>query len=113
MRNIITNAGPTDYYDPFDCDYSNHTMSEGDRTRVKLINELQFKTTIPFADMRYDSFTAELALIHLKTYKPRVLYVGLGETDEWAHHDDYRLYLQTIRLADDFLKDIWTCVTNY
>ena len=29
----------------------------------------------------------------LRTRKPRVLYVLLGETDEWAHEPRYDLYL--------------------
>jgi hypothetical protein len=103
---IVTNAGQ-EKYDPADSDHGSAKMSDSDRIRVNLLNDLQEKTTIPFAEMRYDSFTAEYAMLHLKTYKPKVLYVGLGETDEWAHHNDYGLYIKTIQFADNFLKDLW------
>eukprot|EP01122_Echinamoeba_exundans_P003354 TRINITY_DN1346_c0_g1_i1.p1 TRINITY_DN1346_c0_g1~~TRINITY_DN1346_c0_g1_i1.p1 ORF type:complete len:263 (-),score=30.43 TRINITY_DN1346_c0_g1_i1:338-1126(-) len=104
---IVTNAGQ-DKYDPADSDHGGVRMRETDRIRVDTLNALQERTTVPFELMRYDSFTAEYAMLHLKTYKPKVLYVGLGETDEWAHHNDYGLYIKTIQLADNFLRDLWT-----
>src|SRR5205823_2932084 len=33
----------------------------------------------------YDTFTFHSALAYLKRKQPRVLYIGLGETDEWGH----------------------------
>jgi hypothetical protein len=44
-------------------------------------------------NFRPDRFTAELALHHLVTEQPDVLYVGLGEPDEYGHRDDYAGYL--------------------
>src|SRR5207245_1510040 len=43
----------------------------------------------------------------LEKRKPRVLYVGLGETDEWGHGRRYDLYLDAARNADRFLAETW------
>jgi phosphopentomutase len=36
-----------------------------------------------------------------------VLYVGLGETDEWGHGRRYDLYLDAANKADRFLAETW------
>jgi hypothetical protein len=51
---------------------------------------------------RPDRYTAELALRYLESRRPAFLFVGLGEPDEYAHADDYRGYLASLRAADDF-----------
>jgi hypothetical protein len=48
------------------------------------------------------------ALEHLRTRTPRVLYVMLGEGDEWAHQGRYDLYLDATHRADRFIERIWT-----
>ena len=48
------------------------------------------------------------ALETLRTRKPRVLYVMLGEGDEWAHEGRYDLYLDATHRADRFIERIWT-----
>lgn len=47
------------------------------------------------------------AMESLRTRKPRVLYVLLGETDEWAHEGRYDLYLDSAWRADRFIRRIW------
>jgi hypothetical protein len=54
-------------------------------------------------DFRRDRFTAEIALRYLLVVKPRFLFVGLGETDEYAHKDDYRGYLRALQFGDRVL----------
>ena len=51
-------------------------------------------------DFRPDSLTAELALRHLRAHAPKFLFVGLGEPDEYGHHDDYAGYLNALRASD-------------
>jgi hypothetical protein len=38
---------------------------------------------------------------------PRVLFIGLGETDDWAHDGSYPAYLNAAYLADEYLRRIW------
>jgi len=52
------------------------------------------------ADYRPDAYTARLALAVARAAAPRVLYVGLGDTDEYAHRNDYRGYLDALAAAD-------------
>jgi hypothetical protein len=54
-------------------------------------------------NFRPDRFTAEAALRHLATDQPDVLYVGLGEPDEYGHRDDYAGYLTALTYADAFV----------
>lgn len=48
------------------------------------------------------------AIETLRTRTPRVLYVMLGEGDEWAHQGRYDLYLDATFRADRFIERIWT-----
>ncbi len=57
---------------------------------------------------RFDAFTMAFALRYLERERPRVLYVGLGDTDEWAHAGRYIDTLEALALADTFLRDLWT-----
>jgi len=56
---------------------------------------------------RPDRYTAEIAVGYLKHAAPRFLFVGLGETDEYAHHNDYRNYLAALRHADRAIGQIY------
>jgi len=51
-------------------------------------------------DFRPDHLTGARALDYLERYEPRFLFLGLGETDEYAHRDDYRGYLTALTEAD-------------
>ncbi len=59
-----------------------------------------------FGDFRPDRYTAELALAYLEDFAPRFLFVGLGETDEYAHHNDYPKYIDALRRADETVGKI-------
>ena len=47
-------------------------------------------------------------LDHVRTKKPRVLFVGYGETDEWAHSRKYDLVLQSAHNVDSFIAELWS-----
>lgn len=78
--------------------------------RERALNELA--TDLPkFWD--YGPVDAPLvyaALDHLRTKEPRVLYLMLGEGDEWAHEGRYDQYLDATFRADRFIERIWTAV---
>jgi Type I phosphodiesterase / nucleotide pyrophosphatase len=57
-------------------------------------------------DYRPDAYTRKLALAYLAAEKPRLLFVGLGDTDEHAHRGNYGAYLEALRGADAFLGDL-------
>ena len=81
--------------------------SAGDPGRRAMLNQLLADTT-PFVEgVRHDSFTFAAALDHVRAAKPRVLYLSLGETDDWAHLGRYDNYLLTARRFDDYVRRLW------
>jgi hypothetical protein len=57
-------------------------------------------------DYRPDRRTAAEAIDHLLHHRPRMLWVALGDTDEWAHRHDYRGYIESLRFADAFVGEL-------
>jgi hypothetical protein len=55
-----------------------------------------------------DAAMQAAALEELRTRAPRVLYVMLNETDDWAHQGEDELYLDALHRADAFLARLWT-----
>lgn len=64
------------------------------------------------ASVRLDAPTMWGAEEWLHTRRPSVLYVMLGETDEWAHEGRYDLYLDAALRADRYLERIWTWIQS-
>jgi hypothetical protein len=59
------------------------------------------------ADFRPDRFTAALALRYLEVRRPRLLFIGLGEPDEYAHRGSYGGYLDSLRAADRIIGQLF------
>lgn len=55
----------------------------------------------------FDALAFEAALDHLHTQQPRVLYIGFGETDEYAHEGKYDRYLDAAHRADRMIARLW------
>jgi hypothetical protein len=73
---------------------------------LEMLNHLKADTRI-WDDEPFDSFAFHTAVEYLKVHKPRVLYLSLGETDDWAHEGKYDLYLRAAERADRYLKELW------
>jgi Type I phosphodiesterase / nucleotide pyrophosphatase len=54
-----------------------------------------------------DAVTFRLALGYLKKYQPRVLWLGLGQSDDWAHARRYDRVLDYLHLADSWIEELW------
>lgn len=76
-------------------------------TEITALNLLQDETNTPWDSVRHDVYTFRFAMAHLKTYKPQVFYLSLGETDDWAHDGRYDRVLQAIVRTDDYFRQIW------
>lgn len=59
-----------------------------------------------------DALTFRIALAYLKQHQPRVLWLGLGQSDDWAHARRYDRLLDYLNLADDFLEELWQTVQS-
>ena len=64
-------------------------------------------TTPMWEDLTYDSFLFHAATDYLKRKQPRLVFVGFGETDEWAHAGRYDHYLTAAHHMDDFVDRLW------
>ena len=60
-----------------------------------------------YNDYRPDRFTAALALRYLEIARPRLMFLGLGEPDEYAHRDDYAGYLASLRASDATVGELF------
>ena len=74
---------------------------------ASLLSKMQFEAVSPWDSARNDAFTFRLAMSHLKTYHPRVLYISFDGTDDWAHDNRYDRVLQTLTLTDGYLRELW------
>jgi hypothetical protein len=75
--------------------------------RERALNEVMAMTPRYWPDNAFDVFTMGAARSAIERRKPRVLFVGLGETDEWAHGRRYDLYLDSARNGDRYLAELW------
>lgn len=75
---------------------------------VRRQSRLQFETPTPWDSVRHDAYTFRFAMDHLARHKPRVLYLALGETDDWAHDGRYDRVLEAYVRTDDYLRQLWT-----
>ena len=80
--------------------------------RQPLINELFRTSTRLWPDNAFDVLTHQALLEYIRTATPRVLFVGYGETDEWAHAGRYDLTLRTARQVDAFIAELWTTMQS-
>jgi hypothetical protein len=71
------------------------------------INDLAEDLPLLWEGAPLDAPIMQAALAALRFRQPRVLYVLLGETDEWAHEGRYDLYLDAAWRADRFLRRVW------
>jgi hypothetical protein len=75
--------------------------------RGRLLTELYRTTTRLEGSDPYDSFLHVVLRDHLRTHRPRVLFVGYGDTDTWQHVGRYDAFLETAHSFDAFLADLW------
>lgn len=75
--------------------------------RSALLRDLYATTTQLWPDVAFDALMQQSLLEYLNTNDPRVLFVGYGETDEWAHAGRYDLYLRSARQMDAYLAQLW------
>lgn len=82
-------------------------ITDAKTERERAINEFAADLPPYWGETRADAPTGFGALEYLKKNKPRVLYVMLGETDEWAHGRRYDLYLDSAWRDDRFIRNLW------
>jgi hypothetical protein len=71
-----------------------------------LINQVQ-RNIAGQSNTRHDMLTYESAKSYIEEKHPRVLFLGFGETDEFAHKGQYDTYLQKAHQVDMLIADLW------
>jgi len=97
---LVVNAG----YDPL--------VLAPSTSKLGLINELKAENPRVWDDEPFDPISFHTAFEYLKLREPRVLFLSLGETDEWAHAGNYAEYLNAAHRADAYLKTLWDTVQS-
>ncbi|HEX8781743.1 MAG TPA: hypothetical protein VF764_00105 [Steroidobacteraceae bacterium] len=75
--------------------------------RQALLNRLYQTTTRLEDEDVYNAFQQVPLLDSFARQQPRVLFVGYGETDNWAHSGRYDLVLHSAHLFDHFVAELW------
>jgi hypothetical protein len=73
----------------------------------QLLNTMYATITREFSDMPWDALLQQTLLEYVRAKKPRLLFVGYGETDEWAHNGRYDLTLASAHAVDGFIRELW------
>ncbi|NQW04959.1 MAG: hypothetical protein HQ485_13185 [Acidobacteria bacterium] len=75
--------------------------------RERAINELATDLPPYWGYGTLDAPMVYASIEALRTSQPRVLYLMLGEGDEWAHENKYDFYLESAHRSDQFIRRIW------
>lgn len=95
--------------------YSSFDKTGGEKPGLveETINKLLADSYKPFGDAEcLDVFTHYAAMHYMETKKPKLLFIGYGETDEWAHSGHYKDYLDAAHKVDKWIKDLWNYIQS-
>jgi hypothetical protein len=84
-----------------------HGSAPTGTARASVLRDLFATTTRLWDDNAFDALTQQATLDYIATRRPRVLFIGYGETDEWAHGGRYDRYLKSAHQVDAYLADLW------
>jgi hypothetical protein len=84
----------------------NEMPNEDNDSTFKLIDKIQ-EDVVHKTNTRYDWLTCISAREYIEQNKPKIVFISLGETDEFAHHKKYDMYLQQATAIDKMIEDLW------
>ena len=77
----------------------------------QLLNDMQQVAPKPFGE-RADLLTYFQAKEYLKIYHPKVMYLEMGETDDWAHAGSYDFYVSTLHSQEAMIAELWDYIQS-
>ena len=81
--------------------------AQGRDPRRAMVNEL-YRTGVRYwGSVSWDAPMHLAVKEYIRMKRPRVLFVGYGETDEWAHARRYDLMLRSAQQVDAHIADLW------
>lgn len=75
---------------------------------LELLARLRNETPPRWGGNTFDSLIFHTAKEWIAVNRPRVVFLGFGEPDEWGHEGNYAEYLDAIRRCDDYVRELWT-----
>jgi hypothetical protein len=83
------------------------------RTRSDSMLDRIYRTSYrEWADNAFDGLMQATVIDYLRDHRPRVMFVGYGETDEWAHAGRYDRVLRSARAVDDYIAELWNTMQS-
>ena len=76
----------------------------------EILTQLHKDIPTPWATVRNDAFTHHYALSYLLREKPRLTFIGYGETDDFAHNGKYDEYILSAHRTDRFIQEVWEAI---
>lgn len=80
--------------------------------KTKWLNELQKHIPSPWDNVRLDAFTLGFTEQYILAHQPKIIYLALGETDDFAHQGNYPEYLRGANRADQFIAQLWSLLQS-
>ncbi len=77
-----------------------------------LANAVQANGIDNAQNTRNDMLTFVTAKAYIEPKHPKIVFIGFGETDEYAHSGNYSGYLQSAHLFDEYLAQLWYLVNT-
>jgi hypothetical protein len=89
-------------------------MLEGEITpEIALLNKLKKEIPSHWPNEPFDALTFRTACEYFRLREPRIFYVSMGESDEWAHEGRYDEYLWSAHRADAYLAELWSKIQSH
>lgn len=77
-----------------------------------MVNKVENDAVYEKTETRQDELTFIAAKEYIQKFKPSIVYLSFGKTDEVAHHGRYDLYLEGINAIDKMLEELWHWVQS-
>jgi hypothetical protein len=88
-------------------------MLEGEITpEIALLNKLKKEIPPHWPGEPFDALTFRTACEYFRLHEPRIFYLSLGESDEWAHEGRYDEYLWSAHRVDEYVSEVWNAVQS-
>jgi len=80
--------------------------------KEQILNELQDEIPSAWSSVRWDAFTHNYMMEHVKKHYPKVVFISYGETDDFAHDGRYDHYLKSAHQTDKWIGEIWNYIES-
>ena len=80
--------------------------------RLDLINQIKHDSPRIWDDEAFDAPVFYTAMEYIRARHPHVVFLSLGETDDWAHSGNYGEYLESAHRVDDYMRQLWEALQS-